>query len=75
MMIQLVHAAKYDVATMIEQEWEITLFEQNLVALRGRGKSVNAWNSKDLDEQIKVAEDFVNILDNEDDVLLEAQEG
>ena len=73
--MRLVHAAKYDVATMIEQEREIALFEQNLIALRGRGKTLNARNARDREEQMKVAEDFVNILDNVDDVILEAQEG
>ena len=32
-------------------------------------------NSKDRAQQIKVAEDFVNILDDEEDVLLEATQG
>ena len=73
--MQLVHAAKYDVATMIEQEREIALFEQNLIALRGRGKTLNERNARDREEQMKVAEDFVNILDNVEDVILEAQEG
>ena len=37
--MRLVHAAKYDVATMLEQEKEIELFERNLLKCAGRGQS------------------------------------
>ena len=73
--MRLVHAAKYDVATMLEQEKEIELFERNLLKCAGRGPSAGVRNSKDRAQQIKVAEDFVNILDDEEDVLLEATQG
>ena len=73
--MRLVHAAKYDVATMLEQEKEIELFERNLLKCAGRGQSAGVRNSKDRVQQIKVAEDFVNILDHEEDVLAEAKQG
>ena len=71
----LVHAAKYDVATMLEQEKELELFECNLLKCASHGPSAGVRNSKDRALQIKVAEDFVNILDDEADVLLEASQG
>ena len=73
--MRLVHAAKYDVATMLEQEKEIELFEHNLLKCAGHGQSAGVRNSKDCAQQIKVAEDFVNILDHEEDVLAEAEQG
>ena len=73
--MRLVHAAKYDVATMLEQEKEIELFERNLLKCAGHGQLAGVRNSKDRAQQIKVAEDFVNILDHEEDVLAEAEQG
>ena len=73
--MRLVHAAKYDVATMLEQEKEIELFERNLLKCAGRGPSVGMRDAKDRAQQIQVAEDFANIFDDEDDVLLEANQG
>ena len=73
--MRLVHAAKYDVATMLEQEKEIELFERNLLKCAGHGQSAGVRNSKDHAQQIKVTEDFVNILDHEEDVLAEAKQG
>ena len=73
--MRLVHAAKYDVATMLEQEKEIELFERNLLKCVGCGQSAGVRNSKDRAQQIKVGEDFVNILDHEEDVLAEAEQG
>ena len=73
--MRLVHAAKYDVATMMEQEKEIELFEQNLLKCAGRGPSAGVRDAKDRAQQMKVAEDFVNILDNEEDVMMEATQG
>ena len=73
--MRLVHAAKYDVATMLEQEKEIELFERNLLKCAGRGQLAGVRNSKDHAQQMKVTEDFVNILDHEEDVLAEAEQG
>ena len=72
--MRLVHTAKYDVATMLEQEKEIELFERNLLKCAGRGQSARVHDAKDRAQQIQVAEDFANIFDDED-VLLEAPQG
>ena len=72
--MRLVNAAKYDVATMLYQERELNLFEQNLVKASGRGMLAAARLSRDHAEQMKVAEDFGNIFENEEDVMLEAEE-
>ena len=40
-----------------------------------RGQLAGVRNSKDRVQQIKVSEDFVNILDHEEDVLAEAEQG
>ena len=73
--MRLVHAAKYDVATMLEQEKEIELFERNLLKCAGHGQSAGVRNSEDRAQQIKVTEDFLNILDHKEDVLAEAEQG
>ena len=72
--MRLVHAAKYDVATMLEQEKEIELFERNLLKCAGKGPSAGVRDVKDRAQQIQVAEDFANIFDDEEDVLLEANQ-
>ena len=73
--MRLVHAAKYDVATMLEQEKEIELFKRNLLKCARRGPSPGVHDAKDRAQQIQVVEDFANIFDDEEDVLLEANEG
>ena len=73
--MRLVQAAKYDVATMLEQEKEIELFERNLLKCAGRGPSAGMRDAKDRAQQIQVAKDFANIFDDEEDVLLEANQG
>ena len=50
------------------------MFERNLVKASGRGLSAGARAAKDRAEQMKVATDFVRILDSEADVMLKAQE-
>ena len=73
--MRLVHAAKYDVVTILEQEKEIELFERNLLKCAGRGPSAGVHDAKDRAQQIQVVEDFANIFDDEEDVLLEANQG
>ena len=51
------------------------LFNRNLVKSTGRGPSQAVRNSRDRQEQIRIAEDFTNILDDEEAVILEAQQG
>ena len=52
--MRLVHAAKYDVAKMLEQEKELELFERNLLKCTSRGQWAGVRNSKDHAQQIKV---------------------
>ena len=70
----LVNTAKYDVATMMYQEREIHMFEWNLLKASGHSLSAAACIAKDHAEQMKVAEDFGKIFDNEEDVIIEAEE-
>ena len=72
--MRLVNTAKYDVATMMYQEREIHMFEWNLLKAPGHGLSAAAHIAKDHAEQMKVAEDFGKIFDNEEDVIIEAEE-
>ena len=71
----LVSAAKYDAATMVLQEREIYMFERNLLKAPGRGMCRSEKIAKDHAEQMKIAQDFANIFDNIEDVLMEAEEG
>ena len=73
--MRLVHAAKYDVSSMILQESQINLFEKNMMKCAGRGPSKEVRDSRDRAEQVRVAEDFANIFDNEEDVVMEGREG
>ena len=73
--MRLVITAKYDVATMLEWEKEIELFKRNLLKCAGRGPSVGVHDAKDRAQQIQVTEDFANIFDDAEDVLLEANQG
>ena len=70
----LVKAAKYDVATMLLQEKELFKFNQNLGTSSGKGPSQVVRDAKDRKKQLQEAEDFVNILDDEEAILLEAQQ-
>ena len=72
--MRLVHAAKYDTTTMMYQEKEIGMFERNLLRASGCWLSGGACEAKERAEQIKVAMDFIRILDSEADVMLKAQE-
>ena len=72
--MHLVKAAKYDVATMLLQEIELFKFNQNLGTSSGKGPSPAVRDAKDGKKQLQEAEDFVNILDDEEAILLEAQQ-
>ena len=71
--MRLVHAAKYDIATMMMQEKAIEMSRTNKIRVIGRGPSQAVRDSRDRQQQIRVAEEFVNLMDNEGDVELEAQ--
>ena len=72
--LRLVHVAKQDTATMIMQEKDIYLFNRNKAKSTGRGHSIAVRNSRDCQEQVKIAEDFANILDDEEALRQEAEE-
>ena len=59
---------------MIIQEKEIYLFNRNKAKSTGRGLSIAVRNYRDCQEQIKIAEDFINILDDEEALRREAEE-
>ena len=50
-------------------------FKRNLLKCAGRGPSAGVRDAKDRAQQIQWPEDFANIFDDEDDVLLEANQG
>ena len=71
----LVHAAKYDVSSMMLQESQIDMFQCNLIPCTGRAPTKETCNAKDRAQQLHVAEDFANIFDNVEEVLSEAWQG
>ena len=58
---------------MIMQEKEIYLFNRNKAKSTDRGPSIVVRNSRDGKEQIKIAEDSANILNNEEALREEAE--
>ena len=72
--LRLVHAAKQDIATMILQEKEMSLFQNHLSKSSGRGSSQAIREYKDKREQMKIAEDFANMLENDLEIEQEAEE-
>ena len=73
--MRLVHAAKYDVSSMMLQESQIDMFQRNLIPCTGRAPTKETCDAKDRAQQLHVAEDFANIFDNVEEVLSEAQQG
>ena len=73
-MMRLVHAAKYDAAVMMFQAKRLQLYGMNMVTVDSRGANQAAREEHDRHEQIVVATDFNNIVDNEEDVETEAME-
>ena len=59
---------------MILQEKELYLFNRNQAKSTGQGPSKAVWNSRDGQEQIKIAEDFANILNDEEALCQEAEQ-
>ena len=59
---------------MIIQDKEIHLFNRNKAKSTGRGPSVAVRNSRDHQEQIKIPEDFADVLDDEEALRQEAEE-
>ena len=73
--MRLVHAAKYDVSSMMLQESQIDMFQRNLIPCTGRAPTKETRDAKDRAQQLRVAEDFANIFDNIEEVLSEARQG
>ena len=72
--LRLVHAAKQDIASTMLQEKEIFLLNRNMAKSTGRSPSKAVRNSREQKEQIKIAEYFANILDDEEAIRLEAEQ-
>ena len=72
-MMSLVRAAKEDFATMVLQERCMHIFNNNLQASDGRGPSQANRESKLEAQQGREADEFVDILDDDDyAIILEA---
>ena len=71
--MRLVTAAKKDVSTMMMLEKSLKLFNNNQIKSSGRGPSKSAQTVKDRKQQVNVAEDFVNIMGDEEAIMLEAE--
>ena len=70
--VRLVHAAKYDMATMILQEKQLFKFECNIEKTSGRSPSQGVRMAHDKGDQIKIAEDFMDIASDEEALEQEA---
>ena len=73
--MRLVHAAKYDVASMILQNKKLFKFNWNMEKSDGKGPSQGMRISRDRGDQCKIGEDFVDILSDEEALEDEANEG
>ena len=67
--MRLVHAAKYDVPSMMLQESQMDMFQRNLLPCSGRAPTKESRDAKDRAQQLRVAEDFANIFNNVEEVL------
>ena len=63
-----------DIATMMVQEKELDKFNRNEGKSTGRGPNKSVRNARDRREQIRIAEEFVNILEDDDAIRQEAEE-
>ena len=72
--LRLVHAAKNDTATMVLQEEELYKFSRNMSMSTGKGPSDAICKARWRVEQLNIAKDFVEIFDDIDAVVLEAEE-
>ena len=73
--MRLIHAAKYDVSSMMLQESQMDMFQRNLLPCSGRAPTKESRDAKDRAQQLRVAEDFANIFNNVEEVLSEARQG
>ena len=73
--MRLVHAAKYDTSVMMFQANQLKLYGMNMVTVESRGANQAAREEHDRHDQIIIAKDFNNIVDNEEAIETEAMEG
>ena len=52
--MRLVHAAKYDVSSMMLQESQIDMFQRNLIPCTGRAQTKESRDAKDRVQQLRV---------------------
>ena len=71
-MMSPVRAAKEDFATMVLQERHMHMFNNNLQASDGRGPSQADRESKLRAQQEREGDEFVDILDDDYAIILEA---
>ena len=71
-MMSLVRAAKEDFATMVLQERHMHMFNNNIQASDGRGPSQIDRELKLRAQQEREADEFVDILDDDYAIILEA---
>ena len=72
--LRLVHAVKNDTATMVLREEELYKFSRNMSMSTGRGSSDAICKARWRVEQFNIAKDFVEIFDDIEAVILEAEE-
>ena len=72
--MQLVHAAKYDVSTMMTQEKQVFKFDRNLEKSTGHGLTQAVHASHARSEQVTIGEEFVEIISDEEATEEEARQ-
>ena len=72
--LQLVHAAKNDIAAMVLQEEELYEFMRNMKTSISKGPSDAIHKARWRVEQLHVAKDFIKIFDDIEAVILKGQE-
>ena len=66
--------AIYDVSHMVYQGRQLHLFNRNLLKCTGRGLTKESCDARDRAQQMRKAEEFAAIFDDEEAVLLEAEQ-
>ena len=72
--MRVVHAAKYNVASMILQTMKLFKYNQNMEMSGGKSSSQGMRISRDRGDQYKIEEGLVEILSDEESVEAEANE-
>ena len=68
--MRLVHAAHDDIITMMCQEMQVKLFEENCHKVIGKTRSQEVRDSQDRAQQFLTAQDFCNIHNDPNAILL-----